>query len=596
MSGFPVVWTVLGIGLLIFVHELGHFLAARLAGVRVETFSLGFGPRLLGARWRGTDYRLSLLPLGGYVKVAGDDPTDRRYAEPDDLQSQGFLARALFFSGGVLMNLVFALVVFPFVFAHGVEFTAPVLGTVTRGGPAWEADLLPGDRVRAINGKRTYSFENLQVEIALAGRREIVLEIERAGQVLAKRVTPRFSAAIGMPAIEIFPAFDPTPPTVTVQQGSPAEAAGLRTGDQLLQIAGQPITTRVVEEVTADMLRRPQTELVVQVARAGQVLDVRYTPRLGNSTDARIGVLRAQRRVVGIRGKALGLLDLRIGDHLLRVDGQTVVGPDLAAFAVGPEELRVEVAREGVPAPVAITRNLTPQQRRDLVENLALGNDQQGLVVLPQPASPAERAGLRSGDVIQAIQGLPIQTWAELRSAIQAPGTKKLTLTVARGGESHLLEIEPTTTLLQLGFDARGLYQKELYQVEGLLPAIGAGFVCSIDLVKQLYVTLKRLVTGEVAASNLGGIIQISVVTYEFAKSGWTRFLYFLALLSINLAFMNVLPIPVLDGGHLLFLLVERIKGSPVSPRVFNYGQVVGLVLLLALMVFVTFNDIRRLL
>ena len=108
--------------------------------------------------------------------------------------------------------------------------------------------------------------------------------------------------------------------------------------------------------------------------------------------------------------------------------------------------------------------------------------------------------------------------------------------------------------------------------------------------------TLKRLVTGDVAAKNLGGIIQISRVSYRHAQDGWTRFLYFLALLSINLAFINVLPIPVLDGGHLLFVLIERIKGSPVSVQVLNYSQILGLVLVLALVVFVTYNDILRLL
>jgi regulator of sigma E protease len=109
-------------------------------------------------------------------------------------------------------------------------------------------------------------------------------------------------------------------------------------------------------------------------------------------------------------------------------------------------------------------------------------------------------------------------------------------------------------------------------------------------------VTTKRLLTGEVAASNLGGIIQISRVSYHNTQWGFPRFLYFLALLSINLAFVNVLPVPVLDGGHLLFLLIEKIKGSPVSVRVFQYSQVLGLVLVLALVVFVTYNDILRLL
>jgi regulator of sigma E protease len=120
--------------------------------------------------------------------------------------------------------------------------------------------------------------------------------------------------------------------------------------------------------------------------------------------------------------------------------------------------------------------------------------------------------------------------------------------------------------------------------------------VASLDLVKQLYVTMKRLITGEVGAKNLGGIIRISQVSYQAAQRGPSWFWYFLALLSVNLAFVNLLPVPVLDGGHLLFLLIEKVKGSPVGTKVFGYSQVIGLVFVLLLVLFVTYNDILRLL
>ena len=139
-------------------------------------------------------------------------------------------------------------------------------------------------------------------------------------------------------------------------------------------------------------------------------------------------------------------------------------------------------------------------------------------------------------------------------------------------------------------------FRRQLFKKDTLGSAIGAGMVCSVDLIKQLYVTLKRIITGDVSARNLGGIITISRVTYQSAQWGAAYFFYFLALLSINLAFINVLPIPVLDGGHLMFVLIERIKGSPVSATVLNYSQILGLVFVLALIVFVTYNDILRLL
>ena len=129
-----------------------------------------------------------------------------------------------------------------------------------------------------------------------------------------------------------------------------------------------------------------------------------------------------------------------------------------------------------------------------------------------------------------------------------------------------------------------------------LTEAVQLGTVCSLDLVKQLYVTMKRLITGEVGAKNLGGIIRISQVSYQAAQRGPSWFWYFLALLSVNLAFVNLLPVPVLDGGHLLFLLIEKVKGSPVGTKVFGYSQVIGLVFVLLLVLFVTYNDILRLL
>jgi regulator of sigma E protease len=133
-------------------------------------------------------------------------------------------------------------------------------------------------------------------------------------------------------------------------------------------------------------------------------------------------------------------------------------------------------------------------------------------------------------------------------------------------------------------------------RAESFGEAVKLGTVCSLDLIKQMYVTLKRLVTGEVGAKNLGGIIRISQVSYQAAQRGPSWFWYFLALLSVNLAFVNVLPIPVLDGGHLMFLLIEKVKGSPVSTKVFGYSQVIGLVFVLLLILFVTYNDILRLL
>src|SRR5690606_30370035 len=160
MAFGSILLAIFGIGLLIFLHEGGHFLAARMAGVRVEVFSLGFGPRLDGFYWRGTDFRLSAVPFGGYVMVAGQDPNDRRYSKQESLYSKSVGQRALFWSGGVIMNVLFALIVFPIVFGAGVNFEAPIAGEVERGSAAWEAGIEVDERIVEVAGKPIRSFTN----------------------------------------------------------------------------------------------------------------------------------------------------------------------------------------------------------------------------------------------------------------------------------------------------------------------------------------------------------------------------------------------------------------------------------------------------
>jgi regulator of sigma E protease len=255
------------------------------------------------------------------------------------------------------------------------------------------------------------------------------------------------------------------------------------------------------------------------------------------------------------------------------------------------------VLRPGVAEPVQLRAGISAEERRQLDEWIGLQLDQIGVVVEPAPDTPAARAGLVAGDEIQRAGERDLADWQDLIEVVQGAGDAPLQLVVRGDDGQRAVTLTPQHLLVpDLGFTtvARAAL-RETYRVESVGGAIAAGLVASADLIKQLYVTLKRLFTGDVAASNLGGIITISRVSYDQAQSGWARFFYFLALLSINLAFINVLPIPVLDGGHLLFLLIEKIKGSPVSARVLNYSQLLGLVFVVALMVYVTFNDIRRL-
>lgn len=611
-----VLLAALGIGLLIFLHELGHFAAARAAGVQVDVFSIGFGPRLCGIVVGNTDFRLSLVPFGGYVMVAGQDPSDDRYPPAKCLWAKSVGQRTLFWSGGVLMNLLFALVVFPLVFHAGVSFSAPVVGEVQPGSPAWEASLAPGDRIVAVAGKAMYSFENLGIEVALHGPRPLELQVRsQDGSERTVRVTPRYSAAAGLSSLGIDAATAPGWARLSVAGGGPAAAAGLRDGDELLAIAGIPATEAQLADAVQALVAAQARPIAVRVLREGQELEVMVTGRdTGKFQPWRLGVEPLPRQVVGLRPGLpfLDTLALQRGDVLLAVDDQPFVSGDLAAAWQGEGELRVLVQRDG--SPRWLTASGDRAARAAAAAQVALGPDE-SMLLLPRPGSPAERQGLRPGDRLLALGDRQLPDWETFRTAVERSDGQPLALVVDR----QPARLPPTQATAAVGglppgerVDLRLRAERAAIFDHGFLPevrmlreevratdfadALRLGTVCSLDMIKQLYVTLKRLVTGEVGAKNLSGIIGISKVSYQAAQRGMSWFWYFLALLSLNLAFVNLLPIPALDGGHLLFLAIERIKGSPVSTRVLGYSQVLGLVFVLLLVLFVTYNDIVRLL
>ncbi|MBL8748295.1 MAG: site-2 protease family protein [Planctomycetes bacterium] len=606
MAFGSILLAAIGIGLLIFVHELGHFLAARMAGVHVEVFSLGFGPRLAGFVWRGTDFRLSAVPFGGFVMVAGQDPGDRRYPREQCLWSKSIGQRALFWSGGVVMNALFALVAFPIVFRVGVEFTAPVIGYVGVGGAAWEAELRAGDRITSINGKAMYSFENLSTELALVGNRAAVLVVRgEDGKDRTVTVVPHFDPNSGLYGLGIQSAVDQAPPQLLVDADSAAFAAGLRTGDVLEQCAGRP---------PHDLLTRslPAEPALVRVRRGEATLEATVTPRASDrDSPARIGVTLLPRRIEGLRSAhpLVQRLGLRRGDVVLAVDDRPFTAGDLAAFGSGPDRTRWHVQRDS--KTLVLESATDGAERASFADHVALGADSVGLLLLPWAGDPAASAGLQAGDRLVRIDEAEVEDWDGLRNAVERAEGRPLRLVVRRlradaaaealtdpaAGDTVTITVTPAKKALpDFGLNPQFSPLMQEVKAESFGEAIRLGFVCSLDLVKQLYMTMKRLFTGEVGAKNLGGIIRISQFSYQAAQRGASWFWFFLGLLSVNLAFVNLLPIPVLDGGYLLFLLIEKVKGSPVSTRVLGYSQVVGLVFVLLLVLFVTYNDILRLL
>ncbi len=585
-----------GIGLVIFVHELGHFLAARWCKVRVETFSLGFGPRLLGWKRGPTTYQIAAVPLGGYVKMAGEEGSvDGAPPASDELPAKSVGQRFFIYSGGVLMNVAFALVVFPIILAIGVPFSEPVIGAATPGSPAWQAGVQPGTRVVSVNGNSVYSFANIPTEVALGSPEEALLVVRDPGAATTRtlKLVPQWNDVIGAYSIGVNPAADARG-AIAVEKGSPAEAAGLRDGDALVDVAGTSAALSLDERLAK--AARGGGPIRATFARDGATYEAEIVPGKTATGDPRLGVGPVVRRVVAVRATPLALRSgLVEGDRILEVGGTPLVRPydflDRLENATGP--LRVRVERAGSTLGLEIPQ-LSAEDAVALSRDVAVGQDADSTVVAISPGSAAARAGLVDGDRIARIDGHAVSTFADVQTATKEAGNnQELAIDVQRGEETIALRVVPQALELPVyGFGVRDA--QYVFRSAGPMDAVRAGFGLSWKFLQESWLTLKRILFRQVSSQNIGGIITIGVVSHSFVSDGIAKLFYFLCMLSMNLAFINVLPIPVLDGGHLFFLLIEKLKGSPVSERIHGYSQLVGVVLIVSLMVYVTFNDVVR--
>ncbi len=588
-------WTILGIGLVIFVHELGHFLCAKKVGVRVEVFSLGFGPRLWGFERGGTDYRLSAVPVGGYVKMAGDQPGEGAGAA-DELGSRSVAERALIYSGGVIMNVIFALVVFPVIFAIGVPMVKPAVGAVEPGGPAWLAGLERNDEILEINGREVLGFSDVVLETALGDPDDTSFLIRRDGEERVVRIHPKYSERLGTYAIQIE---QPTEDAISVMEDGPAAKAGIRNGDRIVGLNGERFSERRFELMAV----RPGENVTFSVDRNGELLEFVVEPEwLEESDRPLIGIRAMENLVVGLRGAFSDAGPLQAGDRLVSLSGRPILDQESAEDAVA--------ALAGAGGTATIERHgeirdvdLSPTLVKRLTEDVALhwdGGDDATASTHPVPIrvapnTPAAEAGLETGVRVRSIDGEATPTWNAVRKAIaDADGDPVSLVVIDADGVEKTVDVAPATSpVANFGLALEYSYVQRKY---GLGEAFLVGLHSSWNLTRQAYLTLKKMVSRQVSAENLGGIVAISHVSYRFAELGLAKLFYFLALLSINLAVINLLPIPVLDGGHLLFLLIEKVIGGPVPERFMGYSQVVGMVFILSLLIFVTYNDIMRIL
>lgn len=420
------IYFLIVIGILVFVHEFGHFIMAKRAGVRVEKFSLGMGPRLFGYKKGDTDYIISALPLGGYVKMAGENPDEEPTGAADEFQSKTIWQRAKIAAAGSVTNIILAFLLMPLVF---------MIGTYTLGS-------------------------------------------SRVGGVV---------------------------------KGSPAEQAGFLAGDTIERISGKVITEW--EKVDMLIAVNPNTEITVVIDRNGEKKTLTLTPQLD-----------AERNI-----------------------GTAGIYPSLSA----------EVGRL-------------------------------------RPGLPAEKAGLKVNDKILAVDGTTVYYWNQFSTMVKESGGKKLSLLIEREGKRMTTAITP---IMDGGRHVIGVepYVRLDFKKYGFWESLQLGFSKTLEIADLTFITLKKLFSFSISIKALGGPVMIAQMSGQAAAAGLSSFIALMATISLSLGMLNLLPIPVLDGGLLVFLAIEAVRKKPLSQKVMEVSQSIGAALLITLIAVVSYNDVMRL-
>jgi regulator of sigma E protease len=439
-------WFLVVLGVLVAFHELGHFLAARWVGVKVLKFSLGFGPKIFGRQLGETEYLVSAVPLGGYVKLFGEDETEAITAEDRkrSFAHQGLWGKVLIVAAGPGFNFILAYLIFAAWLATGSPLFVP-------------------------------TFKDLSADV--------------------EAMVP----------------------------GSPAAQAGMQLGDHITKVNGRDISTRT--ELFDAVGKSDGKPLTVEIQREGHIKQLTLTPTLA--------------------------------------PGQSSTTEE-PAYYLGIEE--------------------TP-----------------ALVTSVMHGSPASQAGLQAGDRVLTIDEQAIYTWSQMTGIVKEHPNKPLRLEVLRDSRRVPLTVTPSAekstvngksvTIGKIGISGPG---RSVMRSSNALLSLYDGLEATWGWTELTAIGLYKMIIGDISSKNIGGPLTIANISGEAASQGASSVVFLIAILSINLGVLNLLPIPILDGGHLLFFLIEGILRKPLGERQREVAQQVGLVLLVGVMIFAFWNDLER--
>ena len=711
----------LGLGFIIFIHELGHFLAAKWCDVHVKTFSIGFGPAVpfCSYKWGETTYMVGIIPLGGYVSMVGEgtgestpdgDPDDDD-TDPRSFKNKRVGQRMLIISAGVVMNIILGMACFVAAYLHGVREKPATVAYVETGSAAWRAGMRTGDHITRIAGRDRPFFDDLSPVVMSSDRGEqIPLAVERTRPdgtrvTIPLAIEPIREEGAKFPVLGVGAPHqlalinykkNAVPPVVPGSPAALAKDPGFEVGDRVVGMTDPADPTKVTplppdprdpqrgeadfgeyyrrmvllaeKPVTFHVLRKDQpagsaptaiavqpafrTDLGVRMqmgkvaavraggpAEAGKVIPVPLAgpPEAGDT-------IKAVKLPPGPDGRATwyvgGTVDFARPEYQAADKGKVDVQPldpvllpfqlhrwadaKPASWDVGLVVLRQQGHEANVPVELKLTYDPAFRFDREPTSTatspLALGGlglayrVQAVVAGDPAPGSAAAAAGLKPNDVITEVrfkrladdgavkpgewQEIKSDQWALVDATVQQVPPHEIDVKVKRGDETL-----PEVTLTGKPDPAYGLPERGLrfdtdfrtQTAADVGDAVQLGAYRTVRFVKTVYLNLYAMVRGRVSLRTMSGPLTIATVSYRIAGEDFWQFLLFLGMISVNLAVVNFLPIPVLDGGHMVFLIIEKVLGRPVPERLFAAAMWVGLFLILLLFVFVITLDIGRL-
>ena len=655
---FKILYAAIGLGLVIFFHELGHFAVAKWCGVFVERFSIGFGPILLSKKKGGTEYALSAIPFGGYVKMLGQDDMDPSQLsseeiaqDPRSYSNKSVAQRMAIISAGVIMNIITGLMFFAVAFKMGVLTSPPVVGSISAGMPAWTAGMRQGDRIVEINERPAAEFGDIIRGVALTAE-DVQMMVQRGDDppfsmsIKPKAGTRREIGVRNTLDVKLSDIDDEN--FLPVVPGMPAADADppFQKGDLIYQVDDTAVST--FAELQDVFSRKRKHEIVVHVIRnqgdeenpeevkipikvksnqfriLGLIVDIEKISAIQAGSPAEKAGLKINDKIATVQhnGKTLNVgkefNPLMLPGYFADRAGETVIVTVTRKSKEGKkEELEFSIIPNDDPPWIE-----RPRSKNDLVSarsiGIAFGLTNAVLDVVK--GSPAD-GKVQPHDLLQEIElYLPEGTtdketgnsdadkpepiklagdnhnWPSAFWAMQSAPKYHVKLTVKRNEKDVVVNLEPKRMeSLDWFLPTRGIRPSvKLIEIkaDSIAEASKMGVVHTRNTLVDIYLTLRNLLTGRLSVKNLHGPIGIAQFAYRVAGHGLPDLLLFLGLISMNLAVLNFLPIPVLDGGHMVFLCWEAVTRKRPSERVQIAATYCGMAFILGLMALVIYLDL----